>query len=159
MPHIIVKLFAGRSEARKKNLTQNIVKSVMEATDCSEEVVSVAFEEFEPGKWAETVYKKDILNGPGKLYKAPGYDPFAEKEDKEKEDDKREDKPDLMAYVRGASEQAAKEDTGGIFNPMSWLDIELEDNPHTFDTFFDTPWNQLSDNERGERMAAIRKVL
>ena len=29
--------------------------------------------EIKPGDWAEKVYKPDILNAPGKLYKKPGY--------------------------------------------------------------------------------------
>lgn len=154
MPHIIVKLHAGRSEAVKQDLTDKIVKNVLDATDCSKDVVSVAFEEFEPENWAEAVYKKDILNGPGKLYKTPGYDPFSKKADT-----KKQERPSLMGYVRGAAEQAALEDSSGNFNPMSWLDIELEDNPGSFDPFFDTPWDELSDHEKQERTTAVRRVL
>jgi 4-oxalocrotonate tautomerase len=36
----------------------------------------VAFEEIEKENWAEKVYKPDILNGKGSLYKEPGYNPF-----------------------------------------------------------------------------------
>jgi len=42
---------------------------------------------------------------------------------------------------------------------MSWLDLELEDNPESFDGFFDIAWNQLSEDERGKRAMAIRSVL
>ncbi len=154
MPHIIVKLYAGRSEAAKQDLTAKIVKNVADTTGCPATDISVAFEEFEPEDWAEAVYKKDILNGPGKLYKAPGYDPFSQKTET-----KEQAPPSLMAYVRAAAEQAAREDSSGIFNPMSWLDIELEDNPGSFDPFFDTPWDELSDHEKQERTAAVRRVL
>ena len=37
------------------------------------ESVSAAIEEIKPEDWAEKVYKPDILNTPGKLYKKPGY--------------------------------------------------------------------------------------
>jgi 4-oxalocrotonate tautomerase len=29
-----------------------------------------------PGDWADKVYKPDILNGAGRLYKGPGYEPL-----------------------------------------------------------------------------------
>jgi 4-oxalocrotonate tautomerase len=29
-----------------------------------------------PGDWADKVYKPDILNGDGELYKKPGYNPL-----------------------------------------------------------------------------------
>jgi len=38
-----------------------------------DESVSVAIEDVNPGDWADKVYEPDILNGPGKLYKKPGY--------------------------------------------------------------------------------------
>jgi hypothetical protein len=41
-----------------------------------EDAVSVSLEEIEPGEWTEKVYTPDIINGPGKLYKRPGYKPF-----------------------------------------------------------------------------------
>ena len=40
-----------------------------------DDAVSVAIEEVTPGDWTEKVYKPDILNSPGKLYKKPGYNP------------------------------------------------------------------------------------
>jgi 4-oxalocrotonate tautomerase len=40
-----------------------------------EESVSVSLEEIAPGDWTEKVYMPDIINGPGKLYKRPGYKP------------------------------------------------------------------------------------
>ncbi len=64
-----------------------------------------------------------------------------------------------MDYVREAAEAAGKEDTTGVFNPMSWLDLELEENPHGFDPFFEMLWDSLSDEEKGKRAAAIRQVL
>ena len=38
--------------------------------------VSVAIEEVTPSNWTEKVYKPDILNSPGKLYKRPGCNPL-----------------------------------------------------------------------------------
>lgn len=72
-PHIIVKLYPGRSEQQKIRLAEAIVKDVVDIIKCSEDSVSVAIEETRPEEWAEKVYKPDILNTPGKLYKKPGY--------------------------------------------------------------------------------------
>ena len=155
MPHIIIKLHAGKSEQQKKELTEKIVKSVIEAIECQEMAVSVAIEEFEPQDWAEKVYRPDILDNPETLSKKPGYNPFTQTA----EDKKPTEIPSLMEYVREAAERAASEDTSGVFNPMEWMDLELEDHPDSFDPFFDTPWHGLNDPEKGERMMAVRRVL
>ena len=73
MPHVIVKLYPGRSEQQKVRLAEQIVKDVVSIIKCGEESVSVAIEEIKAEDWAEKVYKPDILNTPGKLYKKPGY--------------------------------------------------------------------------------------
>jgi len=59
MPHIIVKMYPGRSEQQKKRLANEIVKNVVEIADCEEKVVSVAFEEIDPNDWPEKVYRPD----------------------------------------------------------------------------------------------------
>jgi len=73
MPHVIVKLWPGRSEQVKKQLADAIVKDVVAYAKCDESSVSVAIEEIKPEDWAETVYKPDILNKQDKLYKKLGY--------------------------------------------------------------------------------------
>jgi quercetin dioxygenase-like cupin family protein/phenylpyruvate tautomerase PptA (4-oxalocrotonate tautomerase family) len=75
MPHVIVKMHPGRSEQQKAQLTEAIVKDVMTFTGVGDEAVSVSIEEIGPSDWMEKVYQPDILNGPGKLYKKPEYDP------------------------------------------------------------------------------------
>ncbi len=153
MPHIIVKLYPGRSEEKKQNLSDEIVKKVALITECKDAVISVAIEEIEPDDWAQQVYQPDILDGKGKLYKKPGYNPF------ESKSDEIEQQTGLMEHVRAACLVAHKEDTTGDFNPMSWLDLELEDHPDSFDSFFDIPWENLSEPQRAERAMAIRMVL
>jgi 4-oxalocrotonate tautomerase len=73
MPHVIVKLWPGRSEQEKKQLADAIVKDVVTYASCDESSVSVTIEEIKPADWAEKVYKPDILNKQEKLYKKPGY--------------------------------------------------------------------------------------
>jgi 4-oxalocrotonate tautomerase len=74
MPHVIVKLWPGKSEKQKTQLAEAITRSVMEVLGYREESVSVAMEEIKAQDWAEQVYKPDILNKPEHLYKKPGYD-------------------------------------------------------------------------------------
>ena len=76
MPHVIVKLYPGRSEQQKMRLVEEIVKNVVAIAECKERSVSVAIEEIKPEDWAEEVYRRDILDRPEKLYKKPGYNPF-----------------------------------------------------------------------------------
>ena len=71
MPHIIVKLIAGKSEQQKTRLVEEIVKAVMEVLNYNEGAVSV--EEIKRDEWAEKVYQPDIVNQLEKLYKKPGY--------------------------------------------------------------------------------------
>jgi 4-oxalocrotonate tautomerase len=73
VPHVIVKLWPGKSEQQKVRLADEIVKDVTKVLNYGEESVSVAIEEVEPQDWAERVYQPDIVNNSEKLYKKPGY--------------------------------------------------------------------------------------
>ena len=73
MPHVIVKLWPGKSEQQKARLAEEILKDVMNVLHYGEESVSVSIEEVEPQDWAEKVYQRDIVNNSEKLYKKPGY--------------------------------------------------------------------------------------
>jgi 4-oxalocrotonate tautomerase len=76
MPHVIVKLYPGRSEQQKIQLAEEIVKDIVAIAKCEEKSVSVAFEEIKPEDWTEKVYKPDILDNQQELYRKPGYNPF-----------------------------------------------------------------------------------
>ena len=76
MPHVIVKMYPGRSEELKKQLADKIVKDVAEMCKCEEKVVSVAIEEIDKNDWPQKVYKPDIMEKKETLYIAPGYNPF-----------------------------------------------------------------------------------
>jgi 4-oxalocrotonate tautomerase len=75
MPHVIVKLYSGRSERQKQVLAQALTQAVTSALDCGEESISVGIEDVEPKDWTEQVYKPDIIAKPETIYKKPGYDP------------------------------------------------------------------------------------
>jgi 4-oxalocrotonate tautomerase len=74
MPHVIVKLWPGKSERQKTCLAEAIAKYVMDILHYGEESVSVAMEEVKSQDWVEKVYKPDIKDKWEKLYKRPGYD-------------------------------------------------------------------------------------
>jgi 4-oxalocrotonate tautomerase len=76
MPHVIVKLWPGKSEHQKEKLAEEVTKTVMAALNYGEESVSVGIEEVKPQQWTEKVYKPDILGKPETIYKKPGYDPL-----------------------------------------------------------------------------------
>jgi 4-oxalocrotonate tautomerase len=74
MPHVIVKLWPGKSEEQKARLADKIAQDVMDVFDYGEESVSVGFEEIISRDWKEKVYKPDIQDKWDKLYKKPGYE-------------------------------------------------------------------------------------
>jgi 4-oxalocrotonate tautomerase len=76
MPHVIVKLYPGRTEEQKRRLADEIVRDVVDIAKCAEKSVSVSIEEVHPDDWTEKVYKPDILNSANTLYKKPGYNPL-----------------------------------------------------------------------------------
>ena len=74
MPHVIVKLWPGKSEQQKNRLAEAIAKNVMDILHYGEESVSVAMEEVKPQDWVERAYKPDLKGNLDKLCKKPGYD-------------------------------------------------------------------------------------
>jgi 4-oxalocrotonate tautomerase len=72
MPHVIVKLWPGKSEEQKNRLAEKITQDVMEVLNYGEKSVSVALEEVESKDWEEKVYRPDIVAQTGNLYKKPG---------------------------------------------------------------------------------------
>jgi len=72
MPHVIVKLWPGKSEPQKRRLAQAITDDVMKVLRYGEESVSVPFEEVDADDWAEKVYEPDIVRKADTLYKKPG---------------------------------------------------------------------------------------
>jgi 4-oxalocrotonate tautomerase len=73
MPHVIVKLWPGKSEEQKNRLAEKITQDVMEVLNNGAESASVALQEIAPQDWAEKVYQSDIVGQTGNLYKKPGY--------------------------------------------------------------------------------------
>lgn len=72
-PHVVVKMYAGRTEEQKKELADEIVKAVMSKLGSTEESISVAIEEINKKDWTLKVYKTEIEGKEDTLYKKPGY--------------------------------------------------------------------------------------
>lgn len=77
MPHIIVKLWPGKTDQEKSHLTEAIVEDVTSILGYGEQSVSVAFEEISPRDWKTQVYEPDIVAHRDRLTKEPGYDAAA----------------------------------------------------------------------------------
>ncbi len=77
MPHVIIKMYPGRTAEQKCKLAKAITQSVVNIANTAEEHVSIDIQEIAPEEWAETVYKNEILVRLDKLQKKPGYNPFA----------------------------------------------------------------------------------
>ena len=75
MPHVIVKLYSGKSDRQKQALAQAVTQAVVSALNYGEESVSVGIEDVEPKNWTEQVYQPDIIAKAETIYKQPGYDP------------------------------------------------------------------------------------
>jgi 4-oxalocrotonate tautomerase len=75
MPHVIVKLYSGRSDEQKNALAKAVTRAVTSTLHYGEESVSVGIEDVDPKHWTEQVYKPDIIQKSKTIYKKPGYDP------------------------------------------------------------------------------------
>ncbi|MCB2192899.1 MAG: tautomerase family protein [Deltaproteobacteria bacterium] len=73
MPHVIVKMWPGRSEKVKIQLAEAIARDVVEIAEVGEGSVSVAIEEVPASGWKAKVYDPDIKKNQDRLYKKPGY--------------------------------------------------------------------------------------
>jgi 4-oxalocrotonate tautomerase len=71
MPHVIVKLWPGKSEEQKNRLAELISQDVMDVLNYGDESVSVAFEEIAANDWKAKFYKPDIIDQAHKLTKNP----------------------------------------------------------------------------------------
>lgn len=75
MPHIVIKLWPGKSDAQKHELAERITGAMGEVMGNGDKSISVLFEEVDPDDWMETVYDAEIAPNWDRLTKAPGYGP------------------------------------------------------------------------------------
>jgi 4-oxalocrotonate tautomerase len=75
MPHVVVKLWPGPSEAQKARLAEEIARSITQTIGSKDVSISVAIEEVAPDDWMTQVYETEIAPNLERLYKQPGYGP------------------------------------------------------------------------------------
>lgn len=78
MPHVIVKLWPGKTEAQKAELAQAIADDFVRILGSKETSVSVGFEEVQSEDWMAKVFEPDILGKWDSLAREPGYGPRPE---------------------------------------------------------------------------------
>lgn len=69
MPHVIVKMYPGRTEDQKIRLAEAITQAVVSIAVCSEDSVSISLEEVTPEDWNEKVYEPFISKSESTMYK------------------------------------------------------------------------------------------
>jgi 4-oxalocrotonate tautomerase len=69
MPHLIVKLYPGRTNEQKKELADELTRTVIKVLNSKETAISVGIEEVEASDWAEKVQKPDISEKLSTIYK------------------------------------------------------------------------------------------
>ena len=73
MPHVIVKLWPGRTTEQKTDLSKKITEALKTSLDATDSSISIAIEEVPEEKWKESVYDTEIAGKEELLYKKPGY--------------------------------------------------------------------------------------
>jgi 4-oxalocrotonate tautomerase len=69
MPHVIIKLYPGRTEEQKSKLVEKLTQAVIESINVPEDFISIGIEEIQKEKWEEEVKKPDIIAKQKTIYK------------------------------------------------------------------------------------------
>lgn len=77
MPHIVVKMYPGRTDADKARLAEALSKAMIDTLGTSEKAISVGIEDVTPENWGAQVYRPEIAGKLDTIFKAPGYEPPA----------------------------------------------------------------------------------
>ena len=75
MPHVVVKMWAGKTEEQKQALAQAMVEALKTTLGSSDSSISVAIEDVAPQDWMQQVYEPEIAPRLQSLHKKPGYGP------------------------------------------------------------------------------------
>jgi len=78
MPHIILKLGAGRTAQQKSDLAKALANAVVAQLSVEPGSISVAIQDVELKDWVDDVYKPDILAKPDQIYLKPTYNPLSD---------------------------------------------------------------------------------
>jgi 4-oxalocrotonate tautomerase len=75
MPHLILKMYAGRTDEQKVLIAEALTTALMRAAGSSETSISVAIEDVAPEDWVSKIYQPEIAGRLETLVKKPGYGP------------------------------------------------------------------------------------
>jgi 4-oxalocrotonate tautomerase len=73
MPHVVVKMIAGRSAEQKARLAEAIARALAEEVGATERSISIAIEDVAKDDWMATVYEPEIRPVLARLHRKPGY--------------------------------------------------------------------------------------
>lgn len=74
MPHVILKIAAGKSDVQKQEIADALTNALTKVIECEDKFVSVAIEDIEIADWMSKVYKTEILDKPELIVRQPGYE-------------------------------------------------------------------------------------
>lgn len=74
MPHVVVKMFPGRTPEQKAALARALTQTMIDTLKTPEEAISVGIEDVSPKEWMDKVAKPEIQGKAGTIYKTPGYE-------------------------------------------------------------------------------------
>ncbi|MFN3660413.1 MAG: tautomerase family protein [Brevinematales bacterium] len=73
MPHVIIKLYPGRTEEQKRAMAVAVSEAIIQSIGADPKTISVAIEEVSPSEWKEKVYDPEIAPRLDDLWIKPGY--------------------------------------------------------------------------------------
>lgn len=74
MPHIGIKMLAGRTEEQKKKAAEAVKNALAESLNMGDHYITVTIEDYNAEEWQE-VFKNEVTDKPEKVYVQPKYDP------------------------------------------------------------------------------------
>jgi 4-oxalocrotonate tautomerase len=73
MPHVVLKMMSGRTQAQKKQLAEKLAETVLSVLGGDEGSISIAIEDVPSDRWQTDVFEPEIKGKKDTLYKKPGY--------------------------------------------------------------------------------------
>ena len=74
MPHIGIKMLAGRTQEQKEKLAAALVKTLTKELGCSEHYVTCTIEDYDARQWQQ-VFAEEVTQKQDKVFKKAEYDP------------------------------------------------------------------------------------
>ena len=74
MPHIGIKMLAGRTQEQKEKLAAALVKTLTKELGCSEHYVPGPIEDYDARQW-QKVFAEEVTQKQDKVFKKAEYDP------------------------------------------------------------------------------------